>query len=451
MPEPIAFVVMPFDTKPTGRSEQGVPTEVDFDALWHRVYHPVLEKMDYTPVRADRDVGALIIAEMIQRLALADLVVADVTLPNANVYYEIGVRHAAREVGCVLVLADWAKPVFDLAQIRQLRFPLPEGTVDDRTARQAAEVLAQGLGPLSEGSSPVFAAVPGWPDSDPARATAFKEQVAELSAFDADIRSVRVAPSAERRAKALEVFERHAHKRALQEAVVLELLRLLRDAVGWQEMLDYIESLPPRVARHPLVLEQRALALGKSGDSAAAAGQLQTLIEAHGPTPERLGLLGGRYKELYRAATTDADRRRYLNGAIKAYEEGMLLDLNAYYAASNLSSLYLRRGDPGDDEKALATQLATVRACERATTLGLSDEWTRLTLLGCAFERRDVEDARRLAREVEDEPPSSWALKTTLDDIEGDLELQPDDEVRTALAEILEVLRAGAASAPVPT
>ena len=38
MPAPIAFVVMPFDTKPTGRSEPDVPTEIDFDALWHRVY-----------------------------------------------------------------------------------------------------------------------------------------------------------------------------------------------------------------------------------------------------------------------------------------------------------------------------------------------------------------------------------------------------------------------------
>ena len=55
MPAPIAFVVMPFDTKPTGRSEADVPTEVDFDALWYRVYRPVLTDMGYEAVRADRD------------------------------------------------------------------------------------------------------------------------------------------------------------------------------------------------------------------------------------------------------------------------------------------------------------------------------------------------------------------------------------------------------------
>jgi hypothetical protein len=97
--EPIAFVVMPFDRKPTGVAESGAPAVVDFDALWRRVYLPVLSNLGYKAVRADRDVGALIISEMIQRLALADLVVADLSLPNANVYYEIGVRHAAKRVG----------------------------------------------------------------------------------------------------------------------------------------------------------------------------------------------------------------------------------------------------------------------------------------------------------------------------------------------------------------
>src|SRR4051794_34466345 len=113
----IGFVVMPFDVKSTGRLEPGVPSEVDFDALWERVYRPVLEERGYAAVRADRDLGALVISEMIQRLALADLVVADVSLPNANVSYEVGVRHAARRDGCVLVGPKWAAPAFDLQQM----------------------------------------------------------------------------------------------------------------------------------------------------------------------------------------------------------------------------------------------------------------------------------------------------------------------------------------------
>jgi tetratricopeptide (TPR) repeat protein len=450
MPAPIAFLVMPFDTKPTGRSEPNVPAEVDFDALWYRVYRPVLTEMGYEAVRADRDVGALIISEMIQRLALADLVVADVSLPNANVYYEIGVRHAAKRIGCVLVAADWAKPVFDLAQLRQLRFPLPDGKIGEEAVAAAKAVLTEGLGPLIEGSSPVFDAVEGFPVSDPSRASAFREQVAQLSAFNADVRAARLAPAAEKRAKALEVFERHGQKRAIQEAVALEILGLLRDLVGWKETLDYIESLPPNVARHPLVLEQRALALAKSGDPAEAAGALQELIDMQGRTPERLGLLGGRYKELYRHATTEADRSRYLQLAIDAYEQGMLLDLNSYYNASNLARLYRDRGEPGDAERGAETQLVTMRACNRVIELGIADEWARPTLLGCAFDRRDVEGARRLLKDVQREGAGSWKLQTTMVDLESDLARQPDDDVRRELDEVLGGLRQELSGAPVP-
>lgn len=81
---PVAFMVMPFNRKPTGRSETDVPEVVDFDALWDRVFMPVLTDAGYQPVRADQDIGGLIIAEMIQRLTVADVVVADVTLPNAD-------------------------------------------------------------------------------------------------------------------------------------------------------------------------------------------------------------------------------------------------------------------------------------------------------------------------------------------------------------------------------
>ena len=62
--------------------------------------------------------------------------------------------------------------------------------------------------------------------------------------------------------------------------------------------------------------------------------------------------MGGRYKELYRRATTESERARYLELAIDAYEHGMLLDLNSYYNASNLARLYRNRGEPGDDERA---------------------------------------------------------------------------------------------------
>jgi hypothetical protein len=49
------------------------------------------------------------------------------TMPNGNVYYAVGIRHAARKIGCVLLAADWSRQQLDVAQMRTVRYPLPEG------------------------------------------------------------------------------------------------------------------------------------------------------------------------------------------------------------------------------------------------------------------------------------------------------------------------------------
>jgi hypothetical protein len=71
---------------------------------------------------------------MLERLYFADLVLADMTIANSNVYYEVGIRHAAQRTGCVLLAADWSKQLFDVAQMRTVRYPLPEGNITDDTA-----------------------------------------------------------------------------------------------------------------------------------------------------------------------------------------------------------------------------------------------------------------------------------------------------------------------------
>lgn len=441
MARPIAFMVMPFDVKKTERTDAGVPPQVDFDALWEKVHQPVLEELGYRAVRADRDVGALIIKEMIERLAIADLVVADITIANANVYYEVGIRHAARRAGCVLVSAEWTRPVFDLAQMRQLRFPLTEGNVTDATAAEAKAALAKGLAALAAGDSPVFQAVPGFPDDiDQAGLAAFQDAVGELSRFEAAVRRVRAAPEEQRRKLALDVRDEYGGSAVVRQAVVLELVRLLRDEVDWDALLEYVDTLPANVVKHPLVLEQRALALAKTGDPLTAVGDLETLVAAQGENAERLGLIGGRYKELMRSATSERDRRRYLDRAIEYYERGMLRDLNSYYPASNLPRLYRARGDEGDDQRAADAQAATALACRAAVESGIADEWARPTLLGVAFGRGDVPETRRLLGEVRREGAVAWMLATTIADLADSAAQHADATVREGLEAVLEAL-----------
>src|ERR1051325_382825 len=176
---PICFMIMPYGEKPTF-SDKG-PATINYNALWDKALFPFIEEdLGYNAIRADQDLGAMIIKEMIERLALADLVIADVTTPNPNVYYEIGVRHAAKETGCVMIAADWGKPTFDIDQMRQVRYPLPEGTITDETAGAVRKALQNTVQKLIEGRSPVFECIPGFPaKSDINNVTAFRKQVEE--------------------------------------------------------------------------------------------------------------------------------------------------------------------------------------------------------------------------------------------------------------------------------
>jgi tetratricopeptide (TPR) repeat protein len=418
MTRPICFMIMPYGTKPAVKPAGAAgPDQIDFDRLWRAAFEPAIRQLGYDPVRADQDLGAAIIKEMIERLAISDLVIADVTTPNGNVYYEVGVRHAAKPTHCVLVAADWTRPLFDIDQMRQVRYPLPTSSVDDAIAGQIREIFIARVPELARGQSPVFEFLPGYPNTDPRRASAFRQTLEELSAFQAEVFAARSLPSPACTTKALELRDRFYGGGPVQTVVAVELLYLLRDCTTWDTTLQFIDSLPADLQRQSLVKEQRALAQSKSGDHHAAIGALRSLIDLDGDTSERRGLLGGRYKKLY-SAEQDPDRKAgYLDQAIAEYEAGMQLDLNDYYPSSNLARLYLARNEDGDRDKARVSASVTAVACERARAKGGHDPWLKPTLLGAAFDAGDVGRAKALARDVRREGAAAWQLETTIADL----------------------------------
>jgi hypothetical protein len=73
MLKPICFMVMPYGRKATQAEAGKGPSEIDFNALWDKAYVPLIESLGYEAVRADQDVDALIINQMLERLYFADL------------------------------------------------------------------------------------------------------------------------------------------------------------------------------------------------------------------------------------------------------------------------------------------------------------------------------------------------------------------------------------------
>ena len=151
-------MIMPYGRKATQvEPSSNAPGEIDFNALWDRAFAPTIQSLGYDPVRADQDTGALIITQMVEGNShFADLVLADMTIPNGNVY--LRGRHSPRgeEDGCVLLAADWSKQLVHVAQMRTIRYPLKEGNIDDATAKAVSEAIKGPIHSLSRGNSPVF-------------------------------------------------------------------------------------------------------------------------------------------------------------------------------------------------------------------------------------------------------------------------------------------------------
>src|SRR5262245_3227227 len=134
---PHAFVAMPFGSKPG--PDGGL---IDFNRVYREYIAPALEAAGLEAFRADEEVrGGDIRKDMFQELLVADLVVADLTIDNPNVWYELGVRHALRSRGIVLVSAQHTT-AFDVYTDRKLRYQLKDGAPDPDTLEDDKRKLA---------------------------------------------------------------------------------------------------------------------------------------------------------------------------------------------------------------------------------------------------------------------------------------------------------------------
>jgi tetratricopeptide (TPR) repeat protein len=142
---------MPFGIKPGPRDPDGKLPDpnveaIDFNRVYDEYIRPALESAGFEPFRADEEIRAgHIITDMFQELLVADLVVADLTIENPNVWYELGVRHALRARGVIIVCGGRVTSAFDLYTDRKLRYSLKNGAPDpahlDEEKRKLADMV----------------------------------------------------------------------------------------------------------------------------------------------------------------------------------------------------------------------------------------------------------------------------------------------------------------------
>lgn len=163
MEELRAFVVRPF-----GKKKDLAGNEIDFEAVHDKLIGPSLKEAGLVggtagvivePGNIREDVFALIIE--------ADLVICDITIHNANVFYELGIRHALRKNRTVMIKGKPAAdaPVFDLLTDRYQSYDLAE---PEKAKNDLVKVIKAALSSIRDTDSPIFKMVPTLPEAEPA-------------------------------------------------------------------------------------------------------------------------------------------------------------------------------------------------------------------------------------------------------------------------------------------
>lgn len=119
------FVIMPFGSASPEQKKR-------FDGVYRGIIVPAVREAGYEPVREDISATpGSIPKSIITKLAEAEMVVADLTSMNPNVFYELGIRHVFSKNGTVLIMSKGETIPFDNASYRVILYTNELADLDD--------------------------------------------------------------------------------------------------------------------------------------------------------------------------------------------------------------------------------------------------------------------------------------------------------------------------------
>lgn len=469
LPQPMCFVAMPFGKKsPAGKKEP----LIDFDVIYQHVEQAVSDA-GFECVRADFEAtGGFIHRPMYERLLVAEYVIADLTLANPNVAYEVGVRHGSRAKATILICAcEFVDQLpFDLRPLRVFNYSVgKDGSVSGPEAEKLKRILAELLKQAVKGELPPDNPILQVTDvgaSGPIeheKTDIFLKRIRYASGLGeriADAIGLEDGPKAVEELQAIEQ-EVFAGTQVVTQlhTTLISLYLGYREKKAYSQMVALYDKLPRELQCTPVAIEQLALALNRLAEANAKAEDtakakqlsreaLRRLdeLEENKWTSETYGIAGRIYKGQAEAEETTGNTKAAagaLERAIETYENGFRFDPRDYYPGVNAVTLRLRRGMTEDLEE-LATLVPVVRfSVNRASVPKHEMEryWQEATRLELACAERDWESAQKLLSGLLAIQAENWMRETTINNLKiQQRAFSKDSTAVTALHEIIDEL-----------
>jgi tetratricopeptide (TPR) repeat protein len=410
----VCFIIMPFGEKPDASGHI-----INFDAVFREVIAPAVEAAGLAGVRADEEMSTGIIHKlMYERLLFSEYAVADLTIMNANVYYELGVRHALKPASTVLLMADGSRLPFDLGPIRAMGYALDaKGKPKDAAASRAAiRDALEHCRKYAGTDSPLYQLLENHlpPPIDHSKTDVFREQVAIVREIKEKLRVARGQGVAAIDA----VRDDLGDISATEASVTVDLMLSYRAIEQWQRMVDLYGKMDPALARTVLVREQCAFALNRLRRGDEAERMLKDLIKQRGPSSETYGLLGRVYKDRWQAAakagaTLEADG--CLRQAIATYRAGFETDWRDAFPGVNAVTLMTVQNPANPEIAKLAP--VVLYAAERRVAVREGDYWDHATILEMSVVGNDWDRARIALGDAVAALRETWEAQSTADNL----------------------------------
>jgi tetratricopeptide (TPR) repeat protein len=399
---------------PFGKKADADGRTIDFDAIYQQLIKPAIEAAELESIRADEEVvGGIIHKPMFERLLLCEYAVADLTTANANVFYELGVRHAMLPATTVLLVGAATHLPFDVALLRALQYQI-DGSgkpVDPASSVQTLSGLLTKAREQTTYDSPIFQLLEGYPDIKRLKTDVFRERINYSMEF-----KNRLAEARRGGLDAIRAIEAEIPTIAdLESSVVIDLFLSYRAVKAWDDMIALVEKMSRPLAETVLVREQLALALNRAGKGEEAEKVLLDLIERRGTSSETYGILGRVYKDRWEAAKTGGSAalaRGLLDKAISAYLKGFESDWRDAYPGVNAVTLMTLR-EPPDPRKDELLPVVTY-AVKRRIASGNPDYWDYATLLELGVIGDDEDAAGEALGNALANVREVWEPETTL-------------------------------------
>jgi len=414
------FVAMPYGirTAPLDYEEPQNTCGIDFNGVWNDILQPAVPP-GFETKRADelRQPG-LIDRKYIQWLFSAEIVLADLTFHNPNVYYELGIRQALSKKGTVLVACKGTKLPFDVRNqyvIYYDYFAAPGLRSFHAALRQAIENAS-----AQELDSPVHIFLPGllvrlYQDEKPP-----EEKVQELSSRIQELEAELTDKHLQEEEQRLLDKLRHAtatprvlnlyhliSSRETKSVNLLEQLAIrLRDASYFDEAIQTLDRALKIAPNDPELLREIGFAYRKKGPTyySQAEAYMERALELNDHDSELHGILGGLYR-----------RQGEFERALIQYKRAHELEPEDLYPLVTVAAMQGALGRVGE---AYASYQKLRDVCERLISKRKADDWTYLCLGQAAIALGDQEAATTAYQEAVDANPPPEHVRSEAEQLE---------------------------------